>query len=79
MPASAAARATAVSPAGSMAWAPAGETITGNARSIPSTVVDRSRCTGSGRATRGWKPISSKTSTLAAAVRPFSVPATSEL
>ena len=75
----AAALATAVSPAGSIASAPAGETITGKARSMPRTVVDRSRCIGNGRATRGWKPISSKTSTLAFAVSPFSVPATSEL
>ena len=71
----AAARATANSPSGWMAWAPVGEMITGIETDLPITVVAMFRLLAL-PATCGAKPSWSNESRLSFAERPFSEPAT---
>jgi len=79
VPAPAVARATASSPSGCTACTPVGEAITGSEISWPSTEVACCRAEGRPAMCGGANRSSLKAATLSRSVRPFSVPATSDM
>ena len=75
VPASAAPRATAISPSGCTACTPVGDAITGSEMSCPSTDVAVLRAAGRSAMRGGASPSSLKAATLSRRVVPFSLPA----